>query len=110
MSLPLGLSVSNGVPFSLSYFLETDAVEPRSNTVGVCQPGQCPSSDTAADAWDPLRLTFDLPSGASISSDGGFTQGAVPEPASLTLYATGLLGLVGFARRRFTLPRPAQHI
>lgn len=104
VSLPLSFTVNNGVPFSVNYYLETDAVEPISTSPIGCSPGLCPS-DTEADFWDPLTLSFNLPSGTSISSVGGFSQGAppTPEPATLLLLGSGLASL-GLLKKRGKLP------
>ena len=60
----------------------------------------------AFDFLSTVQLRFDLPPGATVTSDGGFFQAgpgaATPEPASLMLAGTGVLGLAGygFVRRK----------
>jgi hypothetical protein len=52
-------------------------------------------------------LGFQLPTGVSISSDGGFNPNAVsavPEPGTLLLLVIGAVALGAVARRRQTAP------
>ncbi|MBI5237033.1 MAG: PEP-CTERM sorting domain-containing protein, partial [Deltaproteobacteria bacterium] len=47
---------------------------------------------------------FDLPSGTSITSDGGYTQTAqssVPEPSTLLLLGSGMAGFAMTRIRKF---------
>lgn len=74
-----------GVPFDIFY----------SMTLGAY-------SGSAIDLTDPGTLSFTLPSGYSLTSEGGFSQGlssSVPEPGTFVLLLAGL-GAVVWADRR----------
>lgn len=77
------LNITEGNPFDLSYGLHTIGTYGGTSDFGA----------TAA-------ISFDLPAGTSITSDGGYTQTAVPVPPAVWLFGSGLLGLIGVARRR----------
>lgn len=88
--LTITLDATAGSPFGLSYYLNTSA-------------GGIASSNFFGTA----QLSFDLPTGTSISSDGGYFQTAVPLPPAVWLFGSGLLGLVGIARRKARPTRTA---
>jgi hypothetical protein len=52
-------------------------------------------------------LTFDVPGskqiakGIAVNLNDGVTTVTVPEPGTLSLFGTGLLGLAGLIRRKF---------
>jgi hypothetical protein len=53
--------------------------------------------------FDTAQLSFDLPPGVSVNTDGGFLQSGpavVPEPSGLWLLGTGIVGLLGYGWRR----------
>jgi len=74
-------SVTVGTPFDLAYALRLDT-----------------NYGTQLDFLSTAQLSFTLPQGATISSQGGFS--VVPLPAAVWLFGSGLLGLVGVARRK----------
>ena len=50
-----------------------------------------------------LVLTTQGPSGEEVNVSFSATTSPVPEPASLALFGSGLLGIVGLARRKFNV-------
>lgn len=72
-----------GTPFGISYELAAKA-------------GGVGAVDFSSTAW----LSFDLPPGTSVSSQAGYFQSAVPEPALPGLMGAGVLVLIFLRRRR----------
>ncbi len=52
------------------------------------------------DFSNTAALTLDLPPGVTFTSESGVFLTAVPVPAAVWLFGSGLLGLIGIARRR----------
>lgn len=81
--LPRTYRMTVGVPFGISYEL-------------VAKAGGVGAVDFSSTAW----LSFDLPPGTSVSSEAGYFQSAVPEPALPAMMGAGLLVLIFLRRRR----------
>ncbi len=79
---------ATNVPFGVYYSMNLDAY-----------------SGSSIDLTDPGTLSFNLPAGYSLTSEGGYSQGVVtatPEPRTLAALLTALLAILGadiFSRR-----------
>lgn len=76
-------TVPLNTPFSMGYSLRADV-----------QQG------SILDLSNTGHLNFILPDGVTITSMGGYGVSTVPLPAAFWLFGSGLVGLLGFARRR----------
>lgn len=62
--------------------------------------GQLFTGTSSTDFGNTAALDLVLPSGFSFSSESGVFLSAVPVPASVWLFGSGLLGLIGISRRK----------
>jgi len=85
-----------------AYYSNTNALFAETTKIGSTLTGSG-TTGGGAGSVAPFSLTLDqtisATGAATFSTDGNITS--VPEPASLTLLGTGLLGLAGFARRKY---------
>ena len=78
-------TVMLNIPFSMSYSLRADVQQ--GSTIDLSNTGY---------------MNFILPTGVSITSMAGYGVSAVPLPAAVWLFGSGLLGLIGLARSNNT--------
>ncbi len=72
--------------------------------------GPFPGSRAAADFYNTGFITLEsLTAGATFTTDSGASYSIVPVPAAVWLFGSGLLGLVGVARRRVHVSRHRGH-
>jgi hypothetical protein len=86
--------VANGAAYDISGGADISALALASNN--------SPDLASTVDASYRLYISYD-PSDVTLQSASGETYSAVvatPEPASMALFATGLLGVIGVARRK----------
>ncbi len=111
--IPVVSSVGSASVMAGSQVTFTSYVDPGNIAFGnalalapvVCSPGPSCSSDVVLYFNRPAQYSLtnvtnlQVAAGQSVSFDG-LTTSAVPEPGSMLLFGTGLMGLAGAARRR----------
>jgi hypothetical protein len=77
----------------------TPAGSPLAQGLSGGVPGVSFLADLTANTTYTIRTAFSFNAGAGITVDATTSISAVPIPSAVWLFATGLLGLVGIARR-----------
>ena len=88
------LTFDNGTPVFLDFFLsEIPELPVGTNTIDITEPGV-----TYIDLWDGFSSTNLTPVVGGFETD--VYVNPVPVPAAVWLFGSGLIGLIGIARRK----------
>lgn len=94
---------AGNIDITLSTLVLVSSIDPTYSLISYISTTpwpETPGSTAIADFGSTASLSLNLPEGLSYTSDSGVFLSAIPVPPAVYLFGSGLIGLVGFARRK----------